>query len=59
MADERGFTLIELLVTVSVSIVVLFAILGASEIFARSAAVTDKTTAAQDAARDHGPQHGP
>lgn len=50
-ADERGFTLIELLVTVSVSIVVLFAILGASEIFARSAAVTDKTTAAQEAAR--------
>lgn len=51
LADERGFTLIELMVTISVGMVVLFAILGASDMFARSAAVTDKTTAAQEAAR--------
>jgi prepilin-type N-terminal cleavage/methylation domain-containing protein len=50
-ADERGFSLIELLVTMAVSIVVLFAILGAFEVFSTSAAVADKTTAAQDAAR--------
>ncbi|CAN5274814.1 hypothetical protein BH20ACT16_BH20ACT16_04900 [soil metagenome] len=50
-ADERGFTLIELLVTMAVSIVVLFAVLGAFEVFSTSAAVADKTTAAQDAAR--------
>jgi type II secretory pathway pseudopilin PulG len=48
---EHGFTLIELLVTSTLAIVVLFAILGASEIFSRSASVTDKTAAAQDAAR--------
>lgn len=51
LADEGGFTLIEVLVTIAISMVVLSAILGASEIFARSASVTDKTTAAQDAAR--------
>lgn len=50
-ADERGFTLVELLVTMAVGMMVLIAILGAFEIFARSAVVTDKTTAAQDAAR--------
>lgn len=51
LADQRGFTLIEVLVTMTVAVVVLFAILGASEIFARSAAVANKTTEAQDAAR--------
>lgn len=50
-ADERGFTLIEVLVTMAVGIVVLFAILGAFDVFSRSAAVTDRATAAQDAAR--------
>lgn len=50
-ADEQGFTLIEMLVTMSLALVVLFAILGASEMFARSAGIADKTTAAQDSAR--------
>lgn len=51
LGDERGFTLVELLVTSSLAIVVLFAILGASEMFARSASIADKTTEAQDSAR--------
>ena len=50
-ADERGFTLIEMLVTMTLAVMVLFAILGAFEVFSTSAAVTDKATAAQDAAR--------
>lgn len=50
-ADERGFTLIEMLVTMSLALVVLFAILGASEIFSRSAGIADKTAGAQDSAR--------
>lgn len=50
-ADERGFTLVEMLVTMVVGVMVLFAILGAFEVFTRSAVVTDRTTAAQDAAR--------
>lgn len=50
-SDERGFSLIELLVAMAVAVTVLFAILGAFEVFTTSAAVTDKTTAAQDAAR--------
>ncbi|HVF78558.1 MAG TPA: prepilin-type N-terminal cleavage/methylation domain-containing protein [Solirubrobacteraceae bacterium] len=50
-ADERGFTLIEMLVTMTLGVMVLFAILGAFEVFSTSAAVTDKATAAQDAAR--------
>ena len=51
LADERGFTLVELLVTMSMAVVVLFAVLGASDVFVRSAAIADKTTDAQDAAR--------
>jgi type II secretory pathway pseudopilin PulG len=51
LRDERGFTLVELLVTSSLAIVVLFAILGASDMFARSAGIADKTTEAQDSAR--------
>jgi len=51
VADQRGFTLVEMLVTMSLALIVLFAILGASDMFARSAAITDKTTAAQDSAR--------
>jgi type II secretory pathway pseudopilin PulG len=51
LAGEGGFTLVEMLVTIGIGMIVLSAILGASEIFARSASVTDKTTAAQEAAR--------
>lgn len=51
LRDERGFTLVELLMTMSLALVVLFAILGAADMFARSAGVADKQTAAQDTAR--------
>ena len=51
LAGEAGFTLVELLVTMTLAVIVLFAILGASDVFVRSAAVTDKTTAAQESAR--------
>lgn len=51
LRDERGFTLVELLVTMSAAIVVLFAILGAADMFARSAVIGDRTTDAQDVAR--------
>jgi prepilin-type N-terminal cleavage/methylation domain-containing protein len=50
-ADERGFSLVELLVAMAISTTVLIAILGAFEIFTTSTRVTDRTTAAQDAAR--------
>lgn len=51
LRDERGFTLIEVLITASVGIVVLFAILGASEIFGKSVTTVDRTAGAQDTAR--------
>lgn len=51
VTDEAGFTLVEMLVTMAVGLMVLFAILGAFEVFTRSAVVTDRATAAQDAAR--------
>lgn len=50
-ADEDGFTLVEMMVTMTLAIVVLFAILGASDVFTKGASVTDKATAAQDSAR--------
>jgi prepilin-type N-terminal cleavage/methylation domain-containing protein len=50
-AGERGFSLIEMIVVMAVGMTVLMAVLGAFQIFSTSAAVTDKTTAAQDAAR--------
>jgi len=51
LRDERGFTLIEVLVTMSVAIVVLFAILGASEIFGKSVTTASNAAGAQDSAR--------
>ena len=51
LRDERGFTLIEVMVTMGLALVVLFAILGASEIFGRSARTIDRATDAQDSAR--------
>lgn len=51
LRDERGFTLVEVMVTVALSMVVLFAILGAAEIFGKSATTLDRSTAAQDSAR--------
>lgn len=51
LRDDRGFTLIEVMVTVTLSLVVLFAILGASEIFGKSATTIDRSTGAQDSAR--------
>lgn len=51
LGGEHGFTLVELLVTMSLAMVLLFAILGASDLFNKSAVIADKTTAAQDTAR--------
>lgn len=51
LRDERGFTLVEVLVTASLGIVVLFAILGASEIFGKSVTTVDRAAGAQDSAR--------
>ena len=51
LRDERGFTLVELLVTMTVGLVVLFAILGASEIFSKSVTTASNATGAQDSAR--------
>jgi prepilin-type N-terminal cleavage/methylation domain-containing protein len=49
--DERGFTLVEVLVSMSLAMVLLFAILGASDVFNKSVSVADKATGAQDSAR--------
>lgn len=49
--DDDGFTLVELLVAMSVGMIVLFAILGASDIFRTSTSTASQATAAQDAAR--------
>jgi prepilin-type N-terminal cleavage/methylation domain-containing protein len=49
--DERGYTLIELLVTMSVGMIVLFAILNAADIFQRSANTASNVAGAQDTAR--------
>ena len=51
LRDERGFTMVEILVTMAVAIVVLFAILGASEIFGTSVSTIDSAAGAQDSAR--------
>jgi Tfp pilus assembly protein PilW len=51
LGDEDGFTLVELMVTMTLAIVVLLAILGASEVFTKSATVANSATSAQDAAR--------
>jgi Tfp pilus assembly protein PilW len=51
LRDERGFTLVEILVTLGLAIVVLLAILGASEIFGKSATSISNSTSAQDSAR--------
>ncbi len=51
LRDERGFTLIEVMITASIGVVVLFAILGASEIFGKSVTTVDRTAGAQDTAR--------
>lgn len=49
--DEAGFTLIEVMVTMTLGIVVLLAILGASDIFGRSVTTIDRAAGAQDSAR--------
>lgn len=51
MGDERGFTLVEMLMTMTVGMIVLFAALGASDVFTKTASNADKAAAAQDAAR--------
>lgn len=51
LRDERGFTLVEILVTMTLAMIVLFAILSASELFGKSATTISTATEAQDAAR--------
>ncbi|MDO9407196.1 PilW family protein [Patulibacter sp.] len=51
VTEDSGFSLIELLVTMLVAMIVLFAILQGSEVFARGAKRVDDATKAQDAAR--------
>ncbi|MDP1846894.1 MAG: prepilin-type N-terminal cleavage/methylation domain-containing protein [Solirubrobacteraceae bacterium] len=51
LRDERGFTLVEVLVTMSVALVVLFAILGAADIFGKSVTTVSNAAGAQDSAR--------
>jgi Tfp pilus assembly protein PilW len=51
LRDERGFTLVEVTVTMGLAVIVLLAILGASEIFGTSARTIDRAAGAQDSAR--------
>lgn len=49
--DDAGFTLIELLVTMSIAMIVLFAVLQGADVFARGAKVGNDRAQAQDTAR--------
>ena len=58
LRDERGFTLVEIIVTMTLALVVLFAILGASEIFGTSVTtVEQRGRRAGQRPHDHS-QHG-
>jgi prepilin-type N-terminal cleavage/methylation domain-containing protein len=49
--DERGFTLVELLVAMSVGMIILFAILGAADLFQRTTKDASDVSQAQDVSR--------
>lgn len=50
-SGDAGLTLIELLVTMTLSLIVLFAVLGTSELFGSKSALNTKMTSAEDGLR--------